>query len=155
MIKIYKEEKGITMISLILTVMLLIIITGALVGNSRSTVQLSNFTKLQNDIEALNDRVAAYFVEKGELPIYKDEELLKANLRTVLSDMSINDGEEYYTIDLEEIGNPSLNYGEGYRSFAPDRYIINGESHIIYYFKGITYEGKTYHTVGKNKAVID
>lgn len=63
MTKIYKDEKGITMITLIITVMLMIIITGTLARNSMTNVQLSNFTKLQNDIEALNDRVAAYFVK--------------------------------------------------------------------------------------------
>ena len=69
--------------------------------------------------------------------------------------MSINDGEIYYTIDLEELENPSLNYGDGYRSCASDRYIINEDSHVIYYVKGITYDGKEYHTIGQNKAVID
>lgn len=63
MINVYKEEKGITMITLVITVMLMIIITGTLAANSHTNVQLSNFTKLQNDIEALNDRVAAYFVK--------------------------------------------------------------------------------------------
>lgn len=63
MTKIYRNEKGITMITLIITVMLMVIITGTLMANSKTNVQLSSFTKLQNDIETLNDRVAAYFVK--------------------------------------------------------------------------------------------
>lgn len=63
MTKIFKKEQGITLITLIVTVMLLIIITGTLANQSYTSLQVSNLTKLQNDIQALDDRVATYWVK--------------------------------------------------------------------------------------------
>ena len=147
-----KKEKGITLITLVITVVLLIIITGTLATKSMTNLQLSNLTRLQNDIEALNDRIAAYYVKCGELPYgrYKENSIQKSALESVLNDMSNNDGDVYYTIDLLELDNLSLNYGEGYESMSEDRYIMNQKSHVVYYIKGINYDGQKYHTVGSN-----
>ena len=65
-----KIEKGITLITLIITVLILVIITSAMAVNSHNSNELSKITKLQNDINALESRVASYFVEFDELPIY-------------------------------------------------------------------------------------
>lgn len=152
MIKKLKKEKGITLITLVITVILLIIITGTLAVNSITNLQLSNLTRLQNDIEALSDRIAAYYIENGELPKgrYSQDHIEKSALENVLNDMSNNDGDKYYTIDLSQLDNLSLNYGNGYESMSEDRYIINEKSHIVYYIKGINYDGQKYHTVGSN-----
>lgn len=64
MIKKMKNEQGITMITLITTILLLVIVTGMIAVNATNSLQLANLTKLQNDIEALNDRVAAYYVKE-------------------------------------------------------------------------------------------
>lgn len=155
MIKIIRKEQGITLITLIITVLLLMIVTGVLVMNSHTSLQLSNLTRLQNDIEAINNRVASYYVKNGELPIYQDDVKSKSELLSVLNDMSINDGDTYYTIDIEELGNISLNYGKAYQSTSTtDKYIINEETHVVYYLKGIHYEGKEYHTAGNYQPVI-
>ena len=59
----------------------------------------------------------------------------------------------YYTIKLDELENLSLNYGFEYTKLGEDRYIINEESHVIYYYKGIAYDGLKYHTIGAHKEV--
>lgn len=155
MTKTIGKEKGITLITLIVTVLLLIIVTGTLVMKSHTSLQLSNLTRLQNDIEALNSRIASYYVKNGRLPIYEDDVKTKSELANVLNDMSINDGDTYYTIDIEELENISLNYGKAYQSTsATDKYIINEETHLVYYLKGIYYEGKEYHTIENNQSMI-
>lgn len=64
MIKNIKEEKGITLITLIITVILMVIVTTILATNSYTSLQLSNLTRLQNDIEVLDSRIASYFIQK-------------------------------------------------------------------------------------------
>ncbi len=150
--KYIKNEKGITMITLVVTVLLLIIITGTLATNSYDSTQIAKLTKLDNDIKALNDRIAAYYVEHEELPIMGNP-YSKNDLRNVISDLSGNDGDEYYTIDLSLLDNITLNYGEDYAALSENSYIINTESHVIYYLQGIRYKGVVYHTVGKNSTV--
>ena len=150
--KYIKNEKGITMITLVVTVLLLIIITGTLATNSYDSTQIAKLTKLDNDIKALNDRIAAYYVEHEELPIMGNP-YSKNDLRNVISDLSGNDGDEYYTIDLSLLDNITLNYGEDYAALSENSYIINTESHVISYLQGIRYKGVVYHTVGKNSTV--
>ena len=150
--KYIKNENGITMITLVVTVLLLIIITGTLATNSYDSTQIAKLTKLDNDIKALNDRIAAYYVEHEELPIMGNS-YSKNDLRNVISDLSGNDGDEYYTIDLSLLDNITLNYGEDYAALSENSYIINTESHVIYYLQGIRYKGVVYHTVGKNSTV--
>lgn len=150
MIKIFRKEQGITLATLVITVILLIIITSILAFNSHTSLQISNLTKLQNDIQTLSDRIASYYVEKGELPIYTSERITKYQLLQTheFDDISNGDGDDYYTINLNEINNITLNYGKGYRSSSSDdKYIINEETHIIYYLKGVSYEGERYHTI--------
>lgn len=150
MIKI--NEKGITLVTLVITVILLVIITSILAVNSYTSLSLSSLTKLKNDIESLDTRVASYFIKEGKLPVY-EEPMTKSELRKTLNDMSVNDGDKYYTIDLDQLTSLSLNYGKNWKLLGEDRFIINEESHVIYYVKGITHEGKEYHTIGSNMPV--
>ena len=150
MIKV--NEKGITLVTLVITVMLLVIITSILAVNSYTSLKLSSLTKLKNDIESLESRISSYYIKEGRLPTYENPKT-KSELRKILNDMSVNDGDNYYTINLEELDNLSLNYGSNWKLLGEDRYIINEESHVIYYVKGITYEGEEYHTIGSNSPV--
>ena len=146
-----KNEKGITMVILVITVIILVLITGTLLANSSDSLQLSRLTKLQNDIKALEDRVAAYYVQYEELPI-NDTSYTQSSLRNTINDLSSNDGNTYYAIDLSKLDNLTLNYG---KSLSPDIYIINEETHNIYYLKGVTYKGDTYYTVGRDETVTN
>ena len=148
-----KSEKGITMVVLVITVLLLMIVTASLATHSYDSLQLSHLTKLDNDIETLNNRVASYYVEHGNLPIL-DGVMTKEDVSKYISDLSRNDGEKYYIIDLGELDNITLNYGKGYLSRSTDSYIINEESHIIYYLKGIYYDDEMHYTTGKYQAAV-
>ncbi len=68
---IKNNEKGITLIVLIITFVILATITLTLVTNSYDSSQLSKLTKLDNDIKVLNDRVAVYFVEHESIPVLR------------------------------------------------------------------------------------
>lgn len=150
---IKKNEKGITLITLVITIVILATITITLATNAYDSTQLSRLTKLDNDIKTLNDRVAVYFVEHEQLPTYGNP-YSKEKLKDVIEGLSQNDGDKYYTIDLSLLDNLSLNYGQDYLSFGGNSYIINEESHIIYHLEGISYKGEIFHTVGANSTVI-
>ena len=161
MIKNLKREQGITLITLIITVVLLVIITSILAKNTYSSLQLSNLTKLQNDVESLNDRVAAYYVKNGNLPIHqvslsngsgKNDTMTKSEVRSIVDKVSPYDNDNYYVLDIEKLDNVTLNYGKEYKiKSSTDKYVIHEETHMIYYLKGIYYEGEEYHTIGLNK----
>lgn len=141
-----KNEKGITLIILVMTVLILIVITSTIASNAYDSTQLQRLTKLNNDIKMLEDRIAAYYVENDDLP--KDiKEYTKTELSRRIEDLSINDGEKYYKIDVTKLDNITLNYAE-------DEYIVNEESHAVYNLNGITYKGIIYHTTEKDEMLI-
>lgn len=162
MIKIdSKNEKGITLLTLVITVVLMLIITATMINNSSTSVHLSKLTRLQNDIEMLNDRIEYYYVREGKLPLYKEDNtdyiLTKSMLNGKITGLAASDGENYYIIDIgvlkEQANMSNLNYGNRWNSTSPsetDKYIINEKTHIVYYVKGINFEGEMYHTIGKN-----
>lgn len=150
--KVKRNERGIAMITLVITVLLIVIISSALAKNSYDSLQLANLTKLDNDVKMLNDRIAAYYVQYGRLPTY-GEAYSRNTIKEKIDDLSPNDGDSYYIIDLSELDNLTLNYGENYLTSSNDVYIVNEESHIVYYLKGVKHSGKVYHTVGKQTSV--
>ena len=147
MINILKNQKGITMIILLVTVILLVIITATIAFNVNKSLELSNLTKLENDIQALNDRVAVYYVANGTLPV-TNTTYTKTEISNSITNLSANDGNIYYEIDISALSNITLNYGSN-----TDTYIINEESHNIYYLEGISYGGTIYHTLGNNNEI--
>lgn len=153
MINNIKNQRGITLITLIITIVLLIIITATIAINSHTSLELSNLTKLENDIQALNDRVAAYYVKTGTLPV-TEETYTKSELEELITGISINDGDTYYTIDLSKLSNITLNYGKRYNDVeSQDKYIINQDTHNIYYLNGIEYQGEKYYTLSQSNEV--
>ena len=147
-----KSEKGITLVTLVITVVLLVLVTTILATNSYTSMNLSRLTKLNNDIQALDDRVSAYFVENDKLPIIESEKYeYPAGFGKGISDRGAYDGPDYYTIDLALLDNLSLNYGEDTATSGTDKYVINEKSHTIYYLAGIEYNGTVYHTTVSEK----
>lgn len=147
-----KKENGITLVSLIITIVLMFIIAGTTVYTSMDRFEINKLKKMYNDIELLSDKVASYYLKYNVLPI-------KEQYSTTLNfDKNANDSGDYYIIDLEALEGISLNYGkEGFESpnESDDVYIINEKTHQIYYVKGIEMKGLTYHTLENKNTLGD
>lgn len=147
-----KNQKGVTLVSLIITIIIILIITSATVYTSTNRFKINNLSKMYNDIELLNDKIATYYLKFGGLPIIKNTENtpIKYTFSELNFDKNINDDDNYYIIDLEAIGNITLNYGkEGFKNqnTSDDVYIINNKTHSVYYVRGIEYtDGNLYHS---------
>ena len=149
----YKNNKGITLISLIITVAVMLIIVGTTVYTSLDRFEINRLKKMYNDIELLSDKVENYYLKYNGLPIKE-----QYTYTTLDFDKNANDNGNYYIIDLEAIEGISLNYGkEGYNrpNESDDVYIINEKSHTIYYVKGIEVDGTTYHYIKKKTEILD
>lgn len=101
MINILKRNRGITLVALVITIILLLILTGTIIYN----VDLSNsklyYDKMVADINLLNDKILVYYNKYNEIP--KTDRSIKINEVT------------YWEIDLSKLDNITLNYGKGYR----------------------------------------
>lgn len=63
-----KNEKGITLISLGVTVIIILVLTGAMIFNTKNQLMIREIQDLTTDIELLNAKVDEYYLKYGELP---------------------------------------------------------------------------------------
>lgn len=126
-----KNNKGITIISLIITSIVILILTSAMIFNTRNQLQMKKMQNLCIDIENLNSKIDEYYLKYGELPIlcdytsstnyenFKNREDFVTMLESkaqdqgaeMNSEVNLKDNDEYGVIDLEKLGSFSLNFG--------------------------------------------
>lgn len=150
-----KSIKGISLISLTITVIVLMIITSILIYNAKNGIKIRALNLMKNDIEMLDDKINAYYTRYGALPI---------EIR-YLGDLHFtkqsNDSGNYYIIDLKALDGVSLNYGVDYNYITNendtvsrnDVYIIDEQSHHIYYAKGVQMDGAWYYTTTEDEEI--
>lgn len=160
MIENVKSEKGISIITLGVMIVILLIISQVAIYNSRNAIKLKKIEELKNDIEILDTKVAEYYSKKQILPLgprYTNTSMITSNPDVLNPNDDIY---EYYIIDLKKLENLSLNNGRDFDKILEDRnlediYIINKESHTIYYPKGVEIEGKKYYRNDTDYSKID
>lgn len=129
------SEKGITIVSLVITVIILLILSSTAIYNLNSSKGLGKYKKMIADIKLLNDKTLMYFNKYNQIP---------TTSRTINIDGTI-----YYEIDLSKLQGLTLNYGSDYGektdlNNSSDVYLINSNL-SIYYLKGIEKSGQIYH----------
>ena len=149
-----KNNRGVALATLIIAVVVMLTITGTITYTSLDSIKLRRLDDMYNDIRLLKQKVTSYHIENKELPVI-GEAIKKGDLPTAIQNNNVNDGEDYYIIDLEKLGGISLKYGKQYKDYSTDNtdvYIINEASHIIYYLNGI--EVETRDTEGNNINIV-
>ena len=156
--KLQKKEDGVTLIALIITIAIMIILAVTVTINAGQLKEVSAESNLKKDIAALDEEVSQYFIRTKKIPVineYKNTSMLSGV-------KNVNDNDKYYIIDIDQL-DVKLNYGKDYDyakitdknlSFPADTsltdiYIINEQSHTIYYPKGIEYNGSTHYSLEK------
>ena len=109
-------------------------------------IELSRLNSMYEDIDVLEDKIALYYLNNGYIPVNEEIEF----------EFSINpnDNELFYKIDLRELDSLYLNYGHNNIS-EKDIYVINDESHTIYYYNGIKYKGEIYYTKDVEYSLVE
>ena len=143
------NEKGITLIALVVTVIVVMIINGMIIYKSKDILNIRNIEKLFNDIETISTKVNEYYDEYGTLPIvvkYNNIAMLR-NMDSVLNDEE-KTYDNFFIIDLEKLKGLTLNYGRDFSSAKKlkenddmsnysDIYVVNSITHNVFYVKGI------------------
>ena len=141
-----KSEKGVTLISLVVTIVVMMILVISITSSLSTTTELKRFNEVKEDIVTLTEEVKVYYLNNGTLPIDTSTKIAL----NISSDMkNVNDGGNYYPIktDLLDV---ELNNGEGNKQknyTTTDLYVVNDVSLTVYYVKGITINGITYYTL--------
>lgn len=132
------------LIILIIVFLILFII----VSSTISTIKLNKLNNVYKDIEILEDRISMYYLDNGFIPIKNEKIDFKEK------SINPNDNENYYEIDLENLENLNIYYGRKNLG-EKDIYIINEQSHTIYYYAGVKNEKEIVYTRKLNYEKID
>ena len=153
-----KKDKGITLISLSIAVIIILTITGMILYSAKDNIYIKNLTNMENDIANLRDKISLYYSEYGDIPAQTEYQDI-TNLENA-GVIGANDTGKFYIIELEKLDGLTLNYGEDYEKYKAngytyssdltDIYIINENSHNIFFVEGIRVkendETKMYYT---------
>jgi len=152
-----KENKGVNLISLTIAVTVILILTGIIIVNSTSSLKSNKLRNMQADIDNLRDKVSNYYSRYGEIPA--DRSIEYTNTSHINSISNAVDTGAFYVIDLAAMENVTLNYGKDYEKIRSgeatteeeinkltDLYIINADSHNIFYVAGIELDGEIFYT---------
>lgn len=152
-----KDEKGITLITLAMAIIIMLVIASVLIYNASTGTDIRNLNNMYNDIKILTDKVNIYYAKYNALPVLKD----KYTSIEQIQNRDANDNGNYYVIDLEALDNITLRYGKDYTLFKNgntnglDVYIVNEQSHTVYYAKGMMIEDKVYYTIPTDSTKVN
>lgn len=153
-----KENKGITLVALILAIVIMLIISSILIYNAGTATKTKALNNMYNDISSLTNKIQIYYSKYGEIPIIKEQYINVESIKFI----NQNDNDKYYVIDLEALENVKLNYGKDYSKYKQnanaeltDIYVINEQSHNIYYIKGVQVDEITYYTIPGEYTKVD
>lgn len=149
-----KNEKGITLITLVITIVLMIILAFTVTINIEPYKEQKGKSNFETDMQSLKEEIEQYYVRAKDLPLlnkYTDTSMIEAI-------KNVNDNNEYYVLDIRQL-EVKLNYGKDYTKVLQkdinttitssdnikDVYIINKQTHTIYYPKGVEYSGSTHY----------
>ena len=157
---------------MVLTVIIILIITSAMIFNTKNQLAMRSVQSLSNDIETLNAKVDEYYLKYGELPKlcdyitdFKNSMDYRANQQNAKLNTEINknDGKEYIVIDLEKLEGLTLTYGydDEYKKVkengnvmdeddayvADEIFVINTRSHQIYFPHGVFVDNGNNHKI--------
>jgi len=155
-----KNSKGITLVSLVITIALMLIISSITISVSMDRFEINDYNKLINDLKLLEDKVSNYYLKYNAIPVVRNTENTPVlyEYTEIAFGTNENDNDVYYILDLSAMEGISLNYGElGFENInlSDDVYIINEKSHQIYYVRGVELNNNVYHSIADGDKIGD
>ncbi len=131
-----KSEKGITMVVLVITIVVMFILASVAISQVNLNTAKNYKKKMEADIDIISEKVLVFNNKYKEVPV---------------TERSIEiSGTTFNEIDLNKLDSMSLNYGKGYGENSElekgksDVYVINNNLRIIY-LKGVSVNGTKYY----------
>lgn len=167
--KITRNQKGISLIALTTTILVLAIVTSIVIYNAKDVIEVREYKKLESDIEVLENKVNMYYLNYKKIPVLEKDSfpVIYNGDMEFLGQKRENDNDNYYILNLRLIDGITLNFGGGFynikntdnnitdrnNNVITDIYIINEQSHRIYYVQGIQVDETIYYTIGTDANV--
>lgn len=154
-----KSNKGITMISLVVTILLMVIISSTVIYYGVTGLDSGKLNNMYSDIDNIQNKINSYYATNKALPVLDKF----TNTSAIQNIKNINDDDNYYVIDLSSLQGLTLHYGKDYYKLVDntadvdsvsDIYIVNEKTHTVYYVKGVTLDDTTYYALNNTYTQI-
>ena len=145
------NDKGITLVALVITIVLLLIISSFAIIAGKSTIESAKMNVFSIEIQTLQSKVNELAQELGQKQKEKDNEGV-AQIKSIGNALQ---GTEEETTAFTKAG---INDTSGYKYFSKEvltelglvnfknEYLVNVEKRNVIGLNGVEYEGKTYYT---------
>lgn len=145
-------KKGISLMVVVITVVVLAILTGIIVFNSSDIIVDTTRNNLKMDIAQLEALMNTYKIRKNgninfEIVEFSTSGLSSFELEQFEGETITNNKIQLYVIDLYEIDAEAPNYGN-LKDGEKDRYLYSIITGKVYYEKGLEHKDTTYYYVG-------
>ena len=163
-----KSEKGITLIALAITIVVLSLISVPVLINASKVSGIKRYSLFKSDIDTLREAIDVAYANDYNIasigPKYTGDLSVLNGTQNGVKIKNDNDNNNYYVIDVTKLNEKAsttmqeLNFGSENNAVAgkttytggTDVYIVNEKSKTIYYVQGLTYKGKTYYRLSEN-----
>lgn len=139
-----KKQKGITLVSLIITIIVLSILASIATYSGVNVIKSSKFTAFTAELKIMQTQVNAIYEERDETKSYGEEitgEIkTRADIVFTLAESGIISQEGYRYWSIETIKGLGI---EG----IEQAFFVNLEKRSIVSYEGFQYEGETYYTL--------
>lgn len=135
-------------IAFTICIIIIFIIFFEIASYMNESIKISELNNMYKDISILENKIALYYLDYGNLPIKQDKKI------EFKKSINPNDNEIYYEIDLNKLDNISLFFGDKILG-TNDIYIINEQSHTVYYLRGCKYNEKMVYTRKLEYKIVD
>lgn len=144
-------KKGISLVVLIVTILVLTIIASVIIFNSEGTIINAEKSKLQIDIVQLEALMDTYKLRKNgnikfETTEFDLSKLSSEELNQFTGENIVDNKIQLYIIELEEIDAEESNYGN-LENGDKDRYLYSIVTGKVYYEQGLELDNITYHHI--------
>ena len=156
-------KKGITLATLVITMVVLVILSGVVISNARGIIQKSELAKFGEELKTIEDIIKEYYISNGNFPVieekkYSSEQVISLNVSGFDSELKQeiekNDDEDctFYEIDYEAI-KVTLE-DRGLQNTADDIYVVSSLSNKVYYVKGLQIGDEIYFSTARITNII-
>ncbi len=149
------EEKGITLVTLVVTIIVMIIITSVGIYTGTSILKQTSLQNINTNmmlIQAKTKTISEQAKFNKDTSNYKGIKLIEVvgneKIDELVSNHIVEDEENYYLLsqnDLNEMGLEKIQISDGY--------IVNYDTDEIIYVKGFKEKGQTYYKLSEMKSL--
>ena len=144
-------KKGISLVVLVITIIVLTILGGVIVINTNYMFVNTDNAKLQIDISQIEALMNTYKIRNnGNIDFttveFDTSSLSAKELEQFSGENIVNNKIELYVVDLEEIDGEASNFGN-LKYGGKDRYLYSIITGKVYYEQGLEINGTTYYYI--------